>query len=44
MTIDPEHQRRGAGKKLMEWGVRVADELGAEVLPCYTAFDCKMDR
>ena len=32
LTIDPNHQRRGAGRELMKWGVRMADEIGAEVI------------
>ena len=31
LTIDPKHQRRGAGAKLVEWGVQLADEMGVEV-------------
>ena len=31
LTVDPKHQRRGAGRMLVEWGVKMADEMGAEV-------------
>lgn len=30
LAIDPKHQRRGVGGKLVEWGTRKADELGVE--------------
>lgn len=26
--VDPEYQRRGAGRQLTKWGVELADELG----------------
>ena len=32
LTIDPHHQRRGAGRELVQWGVRLAEEKGAEVI------------
>ncbi|KAF2875747.1 acyl-CoA N-acyltransferase [Massariosphaeria phaeospora] len=28
MTVDPEHQRKGVGRKLLAWGLAVADKLG----------------
>ncbi|KAL8818295.1 MAG: hypothetical protein Q9191_007974 [Dirinaria sp. TL-2023a] len=31
LAVDPKHQRRGGGTKLMEWGVKLADEVGAEM-------------
>ena len=32
LVTSPEHQQRGAGKMLLQWGMNVADESG---LPCY---------
>lgn len=32
LTIDPKHQCPGAGAKLIEWGVQLDDEMGAEVI------------
>jgi len=32
IDTDPDHQRRGAGSMLVNWGTRIADE---ERLPCY---------
>lgn len=32
LTTDPAFQRKGAGKLLLEWGIKIADELG---LPTY---------
>lgn len=31
LTVDPEHQRRGAGRLLVQWGTSLADELGFQV-------------
>ena len=31
MTVDPEWQRRGAGRMLVKWGTAIADEMGVEV-------------
>lgn len=31
MAVSPQHHRRGAGSVLMEWGTKLADEIGAEV-------------
>jgi hypothetical protein len=31
MTVNPKHQYRGAGTLMMEWGTKLADELGALV-------------
>ncbi|PQE19635.1 gnat family protein [Rutstroemia sp. NJR-2017a WRK4] len=28
LTVDPKHQRRGAGRMLVQWGTKKADELG----------------
>ncbi|KAI1771395.1 acyl-CoA N-acyltransferase [Hypoxylon cercidicola] len=33
MAVDPEHQRRGVGRLLAQWGVDVAEQLG---VPMYT--------
>jgi hypothetical protein len=30
MFTHPEHRRRGAGTILMDWGVKLADQLGLE--------------
>ena len=30
-TVDPEWQRRGAGRMLVKWGTAIADEMGVEV-------------
>jgi len=35
---DPKHQQRGAGSKLLKWGVDRADELGGEVFLEATPF------
>lgn len=32
LNTHPDHQRRGAGRMLVGWGVGIADEA---VLPCY---------
>ena len=32
LAISPEHQRRGAGNILLQWGINVADDAS---LPCY---------
>jgi len=31
LATDPKHHRRGAGGKLVEWGVKQGDELGLEM-------------
>jgi GNAT superfamily N-acetyltransferase len=31
LTVDPKHQRRGAGRMLVQWGTKKADELGFTV-------------
>lgn len=31
MAVDPAYHRRGAGSRLMEYGVEIADKLGFEV-------------
>ncbi|KAG4034541.1 hypothetical protein MFRU_003g05000 [Monilinia fructicola] len=28
--VDPEHRRKGAGSLMMEWGCKIADEMGLE--------------
>jgi len=28
LAVDPEHQYRGAGRMLVKWGTKIADELG----------------
>ncbi|KAI4103515.1 MAG: hypothetical protein LQ339_004240 [Xanthoria mediterranea] len=28
LTVDPKHQRRGAGRMLVEWGTAIADKMG----------------
>ncbi|KAL8698018.1 MAG: hypothetical protein Q9224_002048 [Gallowayella concinna] len=28
LTVDPKHQKRGAGRLLVKWGTAVADEMG----------------
>jgi GNAT superfamily N-acetyltransferase len=28
--VDPEHRRKGAGSLMMEWGCKLADEMGLE--------------
>ncbi|KAL8655270.1 MAG: hypothetical protein Q9226_003111 [Calogaya cf. arnoldii] len=28
LTVDPKHQKRGAGRMLVEWGTAVADKMG----------------
>lgn len=33
LTVDPEMQSRGAGRKLLEWGTNEADRLGFSVRP-----------
>ena len=30
-TVDPDDQRRGAGRMLVKWGTAIADDLGVEV-------------
>lgn len=30
-TVDPEWQRRGAGRMLVKWGTAIADEMGVAV-------------
>ena len=32
LDTHPDHQRRGAGRMIVEWGTKIADEEG---LPCY---------
>jgi GNAT superfamily N-acetyltransferase len=32
LVTDPSHERKGAGRMLLEWGCKKADEAG---LPCY---------
>lgn len=37
LTVDPNHQRRGAGRMLVRWGTAIADQMGVEVrLSCYS--------
>jgi len=36
--VDPKHQRRGAGSKLVKWGVDRADEMGVEAFLEATRF------
>lgn len=31
LSVDPKHHYRGAGRMLVDWGVKVADELDVEV-------------
>lgn len=31
MAVSKKHQRRGIGQELMKWGMKVADEMKAEV-------------
>ena len=31
LAVDPKHQFRGAGRMLVDWGTRRADELNVEV-------------
>ena len=31
LTVDPDHQQRGAGTLMVNWGLELADEIGAEV-------------
>lgn len=31
LAVDPEHQGKGAGTKLISWGLEQADQMGAEV-------------
>ena len=31
MTVEPNDQRRGAGRMLVKWGTTIADDLGVEV-------------
>ena len=31
LTVDPRHQKRGAGRMLVQWGTDIADKLGFEV-------------
>lgn len=31
LTVDPNHQRRGAGRMLVKWGIAIADQMGVEV-------------
>ncbi|KAL8651851.1 MAG: hypothetical protein Q9210_003025 [Variospora velana] len=28
LTVDPKHQKRGAGRMLVEWGTAIADKMG----------------
>ena len=30
LTVDPKHQRRGVGTKLVKWGTDLADQMGVE--------------
>lgn len=30
LTVDPDHQHRGAGTMMVKWGVELADRMGAE--------------
>jgi predicted N-acetyltransferase YhbS len=30
--VDPKYQKRGAGKLLVQWGTKLADEMGAEAI------------
>lgn len=32
LVVDPKHHYRGAGSKLVKWGVELADQMNAEVL------------
>ena len=40
LAVDPEHQNGGAGTKLIGWGLRHADEVGAEVSVDWINFKC----
>lgn len=31
LCVDPAHQRRGAGRQLVKWGTKIADDLGFTV-------------
>lgn len=31
LTVDPNHQRRGAGRMLVKWGTAIADQMGIDV-------------
>jgi GNAT superfamily N-acetyltransferase len=52
LSTHPEHERRGAGSMLVEWGVEVADQLGLETYlntsvrgrPLYERFGFKLVR
>lgn len=32
LHVDPKHQRRGAGRMLVKWGVEVADRMGVDAV------------
>lgn len=38
MTVAPEHQYRGAGTMMMQWGTDIADAIGAAVSKPPTAY------
>lgn len=39
LTVDPNHQRRGAGRMLVRWGTAIADQMGVEARwSCHSEF------
>jgi predicted N-acetyltransferase YhbS len=37
LAVDPVHHYRGAGRMLVGWGTKMADEMGVEVT-CFSDF------
>lgn len=31
VVVDPDYQRRGAGRMLARWGTEIADQMGVKV-------------